>query len=165
MWFACEPVALGFTERSPFHIENVRVIDASPAHLFEILANGDIMRDWFPDVVSARWYGTPGGLGSEREVILKTLKVKERFIAWDEGKRLTFHAYAITLPIVTALVEDFTLEPITEGGKVRTRFTWRAHYAPTLAARLVHPVIRFVFGKMFANAADGLARYARAHAT
>jgi hypothetical protein len=162
MWFKVEAVPLSFTESSLHRIENIQVIDATPKRVFEILATGEGMTEWFKDFVSFHWLGAPGGLSSERELSLKTLAVKERFIVWDEGRRLTFHVFAITLPLVTALIEDFSLQP---HGNDRTSFAWRVHYRPTLLTRLVHPVVRSVFGAMFKAATDGLARYAKAHPT
>jgi len=162
MWFDLEPVPISFTEISPFRFENFAVLDAPPKRVFEILAKGEGMTEWLQDFVSFTWFGAPGGLASEREVRLKMLRVKERFIAWDEGKRLTFHVYAITLPLVSAFIEDFTLEPMGEG---QTRFAWRAHYRPTLAARLVHPLVRGVFGALFESSIRRLTRYVKEHPT
>jgi uncharacterized protein YndB with AHSA1/START domain len=161
MWFDVEAVPLSFTERSPFHIENTARIEATPARVFEILATGEGQTEWFQDWVGFEWTTkAPYGVGSERVAKLKMLSVKERFLAWDPGKRLSFTIYGITLPLVKAMVEDMTFAP--EGDRA-TRFTWRVHYRPSLAMRLVHPVGRAVFGRMFRRSTEGLARYAKAH--
>jgi hypothetical protein len=163
MWFDVEAVPLAFTESSPYHIENIVRIEASPARVFEIWATGERQRDWFQDFVDNRWTSpAPHGVGAEREVELALLTVKERFLAWEPGKRMTFHIYGITLPLVTAMVEDLRLEPDGEGA---TRMTWRVHYRPSLLMRLVHPVGRAVFGRLFRRSAAGLARYAKDHPT
>jgi uncharacterized protein YndB with AHSA1/START domain len=160
MWFELEAVPLSFTESSPFHMETVQLIDAPPARVFEILSTGEGQKEWFQDFVENRWTNATRGVGGEREVELKLFTVKERFLAWEPGKRLAFHLYASTLPITTATLEDMTLEPV---GDRATRLTWRVHYRPRLAARPFHPFIRVMFRELFRASAEGLARYAKAH--
>jgi hypothetical protein len=100
-------------------------------------------------------------VGAEREVELALLRVKERFLVWEPGKRLSFHVYAITIPLIAAMLEDLTFEPEGSG----TRFTWRVHYRPALLMRAVHPIGRRIFGGMFKESGEGLARYVKAHPT
>ncbi len=158
MWFALEHNDLSFVDTAPFHLEWTRILEAPPARVFEILATAENQRGWFHDFVEARWTSpAPHGLGSEREVELKLLTVKERFLAWEPAARLCFAVDAITLPLVRAMMEDMRLEPI---GEDKTRFVWRVYYRPSLAMRLVHPVGRKIFGDMFEKSIDGLARYA-----
>lgn len=162
MWFEVEAVPLSFTESAPFVIENTVGIDAPAARVFEILATGERQAEWFKDFVACRWTSPePHGVGSEREIELKALTVKERFLAWEPGKRLTFHIHGITIPLVTAMVEDMIVEAT---GDRTSRLTWRVHYRPTLLMRAIHPIGRAIFGSMFRASAKGLARYATAHA-
>jgi uncharacterized protein YndB with AHSA1/START domain len=163
MWFDAEAVPLEFTETSPFHIETVTVVDATPERVFEILSTGEGQKAWFQDFVENRWTTETRGVGAEREVELKLFTVKERFLVWEPGKRLTFHIYASTLPVMSAAIEDLALEAVDVRGARATRFTWRVHYRPTMVTRLLHPVARVIFSKMFKASADGLARYAKAH--
>jgi hypothetical protein len=159
MWFDVEAVPLSFTESAPYLIENTVGIDAPAARVFEILATGERQADWFKDFVACRWTSAePHEVGSEREIELKALTVKERFLAWEPGKRLTFHIYGITIPLVTAMIEDMVIEPT---GDRTCRFTWRVHYRPTILMRLIHPIGRAIFGSMFRASAKGLAKYAK----
>jgi hypothetical protein len=161
MWFELEAVPLSYCETSPYRIENSVPVEASAARVFEILATGERQEEWFQDFVAIRWTTPePHGVGSEREVELKILTVKERFLAWEPDKRLTFHVYANTLPLVKAMLEDMRIEAT---GERTCRFTWTVHYTPSLLMKLVHPVGRMIFGKMFRASAEGLARYAKAH--
>src|SRR5262249_43436603 len=137
MWFDLEPVPLSFTESSPFRIETVQLIDASPARVFAIVSTGEGQKEWFPDFVENRWTNATRGVGGEREVELKLFTVKERFLAWEPGKRLAFHIYASKLPVTSATIEDMVLEPV---GDRATRLVWRVHYRPKLVARLFHPI-------------------------
>jgi uncharacterized protein YndB with AHSA1/START domain len=158
MWFQVKPTDLSYTLSSPFQMRNEAVIAAPPERVFEIITNGDVQHEWFKDFVACRWTSAPPhGVGSTREVELKTLTVKERFLAWDPGKRMSFCIYASTLPLISEMLEDLQLEPTSDGG---TLFRWTAHYTPTLAMRLVHPIARVVFGGMFRASIEGLKRYA-----
>jgi uncharacterized protein YndB with AHSA1/START domain len=161
MWFALEAVPLSFTETSPYRIENTVPIEASAARVFEILATGEGLSEWFQDFVAVRWATPePRGVGAEREFELKILTVRERFLAWEPGKRFSFHIYEITIPLVKAMLEDMRLEPT---GDRSCRLLWTVHYRPSITMRLIHPIGRLIFGKMFRASAEGLARYAKAH--
>ncbi len=162
MWFRTENVSLKFTTTSPFRFENSIVLDAPPARVFEIWATGEAQTEWFKDLVDIRWSNQERGVGAEREVELKTSTVRERFLAWEPDKRLAFVVYGITLPIVKAMLEDLTFEPV---GQNQTRMVWTAHYAPTLLMRLIHPLGRFIFGRIFSDATAGLQRYIKDHPT
>jgi uncharacterized protein YndB with AHSA1/START domain len=161
MWFDAEPVPLSFTEESPHHLTFEASIRASPERVFDVFATGEGQEGWFQDFVACRWTsGEPHTVGTTREIELKLLTVKERFLAWNRGKRLTFHIYAISLPLVKAMVEDMQFSAAGDG---KTKLVWRVHYKPSLVFSLAHPVARKVFGKMFAASLTGLARYVESH--
>lgn len=158
MWFDVAPTDLSFIEQAPFLFENEAVINASPDRVFEILATAEEQTEWFKDWKGAQWLSDPPlGVGSTREVSLRALRVKERFVAWEPGKRISFTIYAITVPLIATMLEDMQLEPM---GPSRTRFRWRAYYRPTPAMRVIHPIARSIFGSMFSASTSGLARYA-----
>ena len=161
MWFAVEAQDLRYTQTSPRVLENAAIIDATPERVFDVFATAENQREWFQDFVACRWT-TPGphGVGSEREIELKILTVKERFLVWEPGKRLTFALYDSTLPLVDGMVEDMVFEPAGEG---KTRLTWRVHYTPKLLVRPFHPVLRGIFGQMFKRSIQGLAQYVTTH--
>lgn len=162
MWFDLEATDLGFIESSPYVFENEGVIDVPPARVFELFAYGEGQVEWFKDFKAVRWTTpAPYGVGSTREIELKLLTVKERFLVWDPGERLTFSIYAITLPLVTAMLEDLRFEEM-DGGR-KTKLRWRAHYRPSLIMKAVHPIGRKIFGGMFTASINGLTKYAAAH--
>lgn len=161
MWFELTPTDLSFIDRAPFHFDNEAIINASPERVFEIVATGESQSAWFQDWKGERWLSDPPrGVGSTREITLKALSVKERFVAWEPGRRLSFTIYAITLPLVQEMLEDLRFEPMGEG---RTRLRWRAYYTPAPLMRVVHPVARRIFGGMFSASAGGLTTYAARH--
>ena len=163
MWFAVEARDLSFTRTSRFRFENEAILDATPERAFEVVATGENQRMWLKDFVGFRWTTpAPHGVGAERDVELKMVSARERFIAWDPGKRLAFTIHAMTLPLVGAMVEDMVFEPHGEG---KTRFIWKAHYAPRLFMRPFHPILRLVFGELFRTTTTGLTDYLATHKT
>ena len=88
------------------------------------------------------------------------LTVKERFLVWDRGKRATFAIYGSTLPLTSAMVEDFRVDDSSEG---KTHFTWTVHYRPAWIMRPIHPIARMIFSDMFSKSTKGLAAWTAAH--
>lgn len=163
MWFETAPTELDFTTSSPHRLQFDALIEAPPRRVFEIFATGEAQQTWFQDFKANRWTSPePHTVGTTREVELKLLTVKERFVAWEPGVRLAFSVDAITLPLVKRLMEDLQFEAVGEKG---TRLVWTVHYEPTLAMRVVHPVVKLIFSKMFRASLDGLRKYAAAHPT
>jgi uncharacterized protein YndB with AHSA1/START domain len=161
MWFPTTPTELDFTESSPHKLSFDAIIEAPPSRVFEIFVKAEAQDTWFQDFKANRWTSPePHAVGSTREVELKMLTVKERFVAWDPGARLAFSVDAITLPIVKRLMEDIQLEAVGEKG---TRLVWTVHYEPTLVTRAVHPMVKLVFGRMFRSSLSGLGKYAAAN--
>lgn len=161
MFFETKKSELSFTTSSPFRMSFDATAEAPPARVFEVLADDAAMKKWFADCKDVRWTSAaPYGVGSTRDVQLKMLSVKERFLAWEPGVRITFSIDAITIPLVKALVEDIQLEALGEKG---TRIVWTVHYEPSLVMRAAHPVAKMVFGKMWRASLAGLVKYADVH--
>lgn len=156
MWFKLEPCELEFAERSVHRFRNEGLINAPPERVFGLLAS-DAWPEWYPDFLSVKWV-TPGphGQGSTREVKLKTLSARERFVAWEPGKRISFSIDEVTLPLIRKMMEDVRLDPAAEG---KTRVVWDIHYEPRTVMRLIHPIARAIFGRMFRQAVLNLGRY------
>ena len=163
MWFDTAPTELDFTTGSANRLTFDALIEAPPRRVFDIFAKGEGQEIWFQDFKAVKWTSPePHQVGTTREVKLKLLSVKERFVAWDPGVRLTFSIDAITLPIVKKMMEDLQFEAVGEKG---TRFVWTVHYKPSLLMKPIHPVAKLIFGKMFRASLDGLVKYAASHAT
>jgi len=157
MWFYVDPVDIRYVERSPHQFQNEARLSVPPERAFEIVALDEGAPEWFKDFVACRWTSDPPyGVGSTRDIELKLLTVKERFLVWDPGKRVSFCLYASTLPIVDQMLEDMTFEPSGDGG---TRFVWTVHYTPSSLMRPIHGVVRKMFGGMFKASIEGLRRY------
>lgn len=160
MWFNVKPSDPSYVDMSPHRIANVVTIDAPPQRVFDIFATAEHQDEWMPDLVACRWTsGEPHGVGTTREIELKALTVKERFLVWEPGRQLMFSIDAITVPIVNQMVEDMRFEPLSGGSA--TRLVWHVHYTPARIAIPIHPVARAIFGHMFGSAAKKLAQWVK----
>jgi len=162
MWFDTKPSDPSFADTAPHRIANVVTIEAPPQRVFDIFATAERQEEWMQDFQMCRWTsGEPHGVGTTREVELKVVTAKERFLIWEPGKRLMFSVDAMTLPIASQMLEDMRFEPIADGST--TRLIWHIHYTPTRIATPIHPVARAVFGHMFSSAAKKLASWVKAN--
>lgn len=161
MWFDLTEASVGFIESSPYRFVNEAIYSAPPERVFDVFAKGEGQREWFVDFVENRWDSPePHGVGTTRVVELKAISVRERFLIWERGKRMTFSIYKSTLPLVSEMLEDLQFEPAKGGG---TRFLWRACYRPSFITRPVHPIVRAIFGRMFKKTTEQLGRWLDAH--
>jgi uncharacterized protein YndB with AHSA1/START domain len=160
MWFNTKPSDVTYTDTAPQRIANVVTINAPPQRVFDIFATADHQDEWMQDFKMCRWTsGEPHDVGATREIELKVLTVKERFLIWEPGKRLMFSVDALTLPIVNQMLEDIRFEPISAGAA--TRLVWHIYYTPARIATPIHPVARAVFGHMFSASAKKLAQWVK----
>jgi len=159
MWFSTRRSELSYVDASPRRIANVVDIAAPPERLFHLFATGERQTEWFEDFVACRWTSPePHGVGSEREIELALVSVKERFLVWEPGARLTFSIDAITMPIVSQMVEDLRFVPTSEGKG--TQLIWHVHYTPSAMMIPVHEFARLMFARMFRRSAEGVKRFA-----
>lgn len=162
MWFPVVWSDLQYVDSSPYRIANVVEIEASPERVFDIFATAERQTEWFADFVACRSTSKVlEGVESTREVELKMLKVLERFLVWERGKRLAFSIDAITMPIVDQMLEDLRFERSPSGKG--TRLVWHVHYTPAAYMRPFHPAARAIFERMFRKSAEGVKRYAEAN--
>lgn len=156
-WFPIKASELEDIKTAPFQFDNQLLIEASPEQVFDVLVKSD-WADWFVDFRKVTWTSQPPyQVGSTRTVEMKTLSVKERFLAWEPGQRFSFSIDAISLPLISQMLEDMQLEPV-ENGRC-TRFCWRVYYTPNLLMRSIHPIARAIFGKMFKQSLTQLKQY------
>lgn len=152
-----EPVE--FAQSAPAHFHFEIELDAPPDKVFSVFADIDSWARWYDDFRSARWTSeAKGGAGSTRIAVLGAATVDETFLVWEPGKRLSFRVETITLPLVHAMVEDWRLEPLPGG---RTKLSWWIGYAPNWLCRLIHPIVRAIFGRQFQRTLAGLQAYVR----
>ncbi len=148
------PMDVEFLTNPPESMEFSTTIGASAEKVFGILAEPNQLGRWLKDLKEARWLTKPPyGVGARREVKLKLITVHERFVVWEPGKRFAFVMDATSLPIVNAMGEDMRLEA---RGENRCEVRWTVAYAPTAVGKVVRPIARAVFGKLFRDSLAGL---------
>ncbi|MEU2121899.1 SRPBCC family protein [Nocardia niwae] len=160
--YALRPSSLPDISSMRRHLHSERVVDASARRTFDILATGEGQREWADGYRATTWYGnTSHDVGTIRDIHLRWITVRERFLAWEPAARFTFSADAMSIPLARRMIEDITFEPL---GPDRCRMIWQVHLDP---APVLHPVeslvMRRVFEPMFDSFATGLAGFARAH--
>lgn len=157
MPWECRPESLAFIERAPAVFVNEVDLPASPDKVFSVFADIESWPRWFDDMKKGTWMpGFSGGLGAQRKMELGLLTVDETFLAWEPGARFTFRIDRASLPLLRALVEDYQLTALPDG---RAHLDWRVHYELKPWARLIHPILRLIFGRQFRRTVEGLKRY------
>lgn len=110
----------------------------------------DQMGAWMWILDRTRWHSPrPFAHGARRSVRLaRSIRLDEVFYRWDPPRRATFRVAAINLPLVTGWVEDFSVDPLPDGGTLlgwtmaidnkllrRVQIPHRARPAATAACR------------------------------
>ncbi len=129
-----------------------RVVPVSADRLFRILATGEGQRQWAHGYRDSHWFGgEPPGVGSVRDVRMRWITVRERFLAWEPGARFAFTVDAMSLPLARQMIEDITFTALD----ARTcRLTWQVHLTPAPGLR---PAGRLLVDRLFAPMFDGFA--------
>lgn len=157
MPFECRAETLSFVGSAPAVFVNEAELPAPPSRVFEVLADVASWPRWFDDMRASGWLpGHSGGLGAQRRMELGALTAVETMLAWEPGARFSFRIDSVSLPLVRAMVEDFQLAALPDG---RTQLNWRVYYELKPWARLIHPLLRFIFGRQFKRTLAGLQRY------
>ncbi len=148
------PVDLSWIETAPQVLRVSASFAAPPARVFEAFADAGGWPRWFPLMTSARWCGgATGGVGAEREVALRAFgRFRERFIAWEPGRRLAFTVVASTSPMLRKFGEDYQLTADGTG----TRFDWIMGAEPRGIGKLAAPGLRLVMRRLLRRGAKNL---------
>lgn len=106
------------------------LLDRPPAVVWPLLCSSRmdpgipcLFRLGIPKSVECRLPDGAGGVGARRQCVSDRGVVDQRITHWEEARLLRFQMEETTLyfrPCVTAIVEEFTLEPVDFG---RTRLT------------------------------------------
>ena len=89
---------------------------------------------WLSMVKAVRYRGEARGVGCERDVTVATDDIiREHFIAWQPGARLSFYVSSTTSPLPSLFMEDYVLLPVA-GGATRLRWTVQLALRPPASA-------------------------------
>jgi len=122
-----------FLESAPIVVHAEVEIAATAEEVWAVLES-ERMWSWFAGIDRLEWL-TPRPLvtGCVRRLrVAKVLEVDEEFYRWDAPRRATFRVTRASLPVISALAEDFQLE--ARGST--TRLTWTMAIEPSRGKRL-----------------------------
>lgn len=154
---ACQKVDHDFLQNAPVIIINSIEINTTPDVIFKSFENADDWPKWFDGMTKVEWTSPkPFGVGTTRTVTLGALKVYEYFTRWEENKRFSFYFTKTNLPFVTALMEDYLLEPVSDQV---TRFTYTVAYEPRFPASALGPMGKWMLSRNFKKAVESCARF------
>jgi len=152
---ALEPTDLTFFDRATLRVAATAHLSAPPDRVFTSFADPAEWLRWFPLMTSARWVEGARAVGAEREVALTVLgRFRERFIAWEPGRRFAFTMIGSTSPLATQLAEDYQLTRDGSG----TRVDWVMAATPTTIGKLAAAPTRLMMRRLFARAGGRLER-------
>jgi hypothetical protein len=158
--FNCRTVGVEFLLNAPLLALNTKEIPGSPAEIFAVFEDETSWPVWFKPLKKLTWNTPrPFAVGTRRTAELGVLTVYEYFFQWEPNRRISFYFTGMTLPVFSALAEDYLLEEIAPG---RTRFTYIVAAEARLLFALTGPLGRWAFQRMARGAAEGLASYMEA---
>jgi hypothetical protein len=156
MWFKMKAWDVASAQRGKYQINLVETLNCNVATAFNAFRAGKI-NQWFSDINSTKWLSEQQEVvGGLRQVNLKTMSVKERFINWEENKRFTFYMEAASLPLFDAMIEDCQFEDLGNG---TCRFKWDIYFEPNFVTGLIAPITKLIFNKMFSDGMKSLSNY------
>ncbi|MFD5428450.1 SRPBCC family protein [Streptomyces sp. NPDC127084] len=117
MKYQLRPEDLGFLDRAPFRRTCTGELRAPAEAVFEQLAvHPEHWPRWFAPADDVHFVGAPPyGVGATRYFRLyRVVRAHERITAWDPGRRFAYRVEETNAPGVTAMMEQWLLEPTSD---------------------------------------------------
>jgi len=154
MRFPLRSEDLSFVERAPVVVRAEVSVPASPAAVWPAFADAPAWVDWFTGMKDAHYTSpAPYGVGSTRSVRVMGLEADETILAFDPAERFAFRVDSANAPMLRALVEVVTLEPVGAS----TRVVYRQALEPKPWLRPLLPLLRRQMERGLRRGLDGLA--------
>jgi hypothetical protein len=94
----------------------------------------------------------PFGVGATKNItLLGLLTVKERYFLWEEGVRKAFYVSDASLPLFSAVAEDYVVE---SRGDAASTLTWRVAIKPSALGAPGAPANKLVFWSLWRDTAS-----------
>ncbi|MFK0256373.1 SRPBCC family protein [Streptomyces sp. NPDC090445] len=152
---------LGFLDRAPFRQSCTRELHAPSDAVFDQLAaHPENWPRWFAPANDVHYEGAPPyGKGSTRYFRLyRIIRAREQITAWDPGERFAYRAHEANAPGVSALMEQWTLQPTSE---TTTAVSWTLAIDSKPPVHLLLRASRHHIDKLFRKATKQLEELCR----
>jgi hypothetical protein len=162
MWFTSLPANLDYSTTAKNHLQIKITSKSSSERLYQILLDGENQNIWAKGYKKTVWFNeSTYQFGSIRDIHLAWIKVRERMLALEPSKRFAFSSDALSIPLVTKMVEDISFSKISNH---ETLITWNVYYD---LRSFLKPFKGFLeekfFKQMFYDFAKGLSDYAESN--
>jgi hypothetical protein len=148
-----EKVELDFLDSAPIRISLAAELNITPEALFKLFEDP---HSWeWATIKSVTWETEPPyGRGTTRTVdVAGQGKVQEYFLLWEQDKRMSFRFDKGEMKLVSALVEDYSVEALPDG---RSRLTWNVAMQLRGFVRILSPLLSGLMTRRFAGLLDSL---------
>ncbi len=150
-------VDLAFAQHAPLRLVLHAEVAATPAAVYDALADDPATWTWFPTLTGGRFPTDARGVGAPREVAVGGTTISETVLAAEPGRQWAYRVDAMQVPIARALIEvwDLAEVPATSTRPTATRITYTFALEPTaLSERTAGPTgaaIAAIFAKAVRN--------------
>ena len=144
------PADAGFLDTAPLRLRETFAIARPSDEVWAQLTAGDVL-SWCRIIQDVSWTSPrPYGVGTTRTVrgLAGASVIEERFFRWEEGRRQSFYAVAMSAPMFRRLAEDYELEP---GSGSDCRLTWTIAIEPRPWAGVMNPMTRRIFATLLTD--------------
>jgi uncharacterized protein YndB with AHSA1/START domain len=146
---------LAWVPAAPVVLKNTVAINATPAEVFEQLADLGTWSEWCVGMRKVRIDGPASGVGALRTVWVGTTRVQERFLEWVPGERLTFAIIGSNMPGLASMVEDWAVA-VDPADPTRSVLTVTIGIAPSALLKPFPKLVRSVMSKLTKKGQDGI---------
>lgn len=126
-WHAYKTFDESFYHNAPFRVVLTMPVNASMEQAFATLENGDLWPRWIAAIRGVEWTSElPLKKNATRVVTMKNgAKIDERFIVWEQNKRMGFTVVRATIPKIESFGELYELRPTADGCEIEWTFALR----------------------------------------
>lgn len=150
--FECIRVDLDFPNQTQNAFRADTVVRATPKQIFEVFEDTQAWVEWVTPLEKMEWTSPrPFGVGTTRTVVMQGgIEGYEKFIAWEQGRRMAFTFTACSKPIIEKLMEDYQVTDLGDGS---CRVEWAMAFELRGFLRhvlwMVRPLLRVSQRRMF----------------
>jgi hypothetical protein len=146
-----------FADTAPRVVRVERVIDVSPAQVWNCVLDTSGWTEWFPTMSRADSMSPPATHGSSRTVKIGLLVAEEQVVVADEPLRWGFSVTHTNIPIAKRLLELLDLEDASTTERARCRVRYTGAFEPLWFNRPLFGLVTRNVARSWRHGLDGLA--------